>query len=67
MPLPDDGARVTATTYASDEYDRPAVRVTGVLATRPVESLGYIQCWVDGVQVDPATVRPAEDTSDATS
>lgn len=67
MSLPDDGTRVTAMTYASDEYDRPAERVTGELHTRPVPALGYTQCWVDGVQVDPDTVRPAEDTSDTPS
>jgi hypothetical protein len=57
--LPADGTQVTARTYESIEYDRPAEEVTGALATHPVEALGYVQCWVGGVQVDPATVRPA--------
>ncbi len=58
MPsLPPDGTAVAAMTYPSDEYDRPAERVSGVLTTRWVAALGgYVQCWVAGVQVDPATV-----------
>lgn len=57
--LPEEGADVTAMTYASDEYDRPAREVRGKLERRKVESLNYIQCWIDGVQVDPASIKPA--------
>ena len=57
--LPPDGARVTAMTYPSDEYDRPARAVSGVLAVRAVSALDYVQCWVDGEQVDPDTVQEA--------
>lgn len=56
--LPADGTTVTAMTYESIEYDRPAERVTGRLATRELPT--YVQCWVDGTQVDPDTVRPAD-------
>lgn len=59
--LPEDGTVVEAETYPSEEYDRPAERVSGPLVTRPVPAIGYTQCWVNGVQVDPATVRPAAD------
>lgn len=59
--LPPDGTEVEALSYPSEEYDRPAERVTGPLLTRPVESLGYTQCWVNGTQVDPATVRAANE------
>jgi hypothetical protein len=57
--LPKDGTMVVAMTYESPEYDRPAREITGVLRTAYVDSLDYVQCWVDDVQVDPSTVRPA--------
>jgi hypothetical protein len=60
MPeLPPDGSHVEAMTYESIEYDREAEKVRGVLRTRSSPFDGPPQCWVDGVQVDPATVRPA--------
>jgi hypothetical protein len=55
--LPPDGTEVTAMTYASDEYDRPAVEVRGILSTRYVEAMEYTQCWVGLQQVDPYTIR----------
>lgn len=58
--LPKDGTRVVAYTTPSIEYDRPAQRVEGVLLTRDVPALDYVQCWVDGVQVDEETVRVEE-------
>lgn len=61
--LPSDGTRVTAMTYDSLEYDREAEEVSGVLTTRP-SPFGGMQCWVNNVQVDPATVRTSEDDSD---
>lgn len=57
MPLPADGAHVTAITYPSIEYDRPAKRVKGRLLKREVKSLNYVQCLVDGEHVDPETVE----------
>lgn len=56
--LPKDGTRVTAMTYESEEHDRQAEEVEGVLTTTYVEALDYTQCWVDDIQVDPATVKP---------
>lgn len=56
MPLPPDGTVVTAKTYTSLEYDRPAVNVKGKLRTRKVGALKYVQCWIGDVQVDPDTV-----------
>lgn len=61
MELPEDGTRVRAKTYASDEYDRSAEEVVGELATRRVEWLNRTQCYVDGTQVDPDTVRAVVD------
>jgi hypothetical protein len=55
--LPEPGAMVTAMTYPSLEYNRQAQEVDGVLSTRPSPFGGPPQCWVDGVQVDPASVR----------
>lgn len=55
--LPDDGNEVTATTYESIEYDREAREITGTLSTGP--SPFGTKCWVDGVAVDPDTVRLA--------
>jgi len=55
--LPPDGTRVTAIVPLSIEYDRPAREVSGILSTRYVPALDYVQCWVDGVQVDPETVH----------
>jgi hypothetical protein len=47
-------------TYESIEYDRPPEKVTGTLKTRP-SPFGGKQCWINGTQVNPATVRPVED------
>lgn len=55
--LPANGTVVTASTYPSIEYDRDAQEVTGRLSKEPVEIWDAIKCWVDGVQVDPATVK----------
>ena len=57
IKLPDDGSAVHAKTYPSLEYDLPARPVKGKLTTRFVPVFAYEQCWVDGVQVDPATVE----------
>lgn len=63
--LPDNGSMVEAKTYPSLEYDRPARKVRGKLLKRPVPVFAYEQCWVDGVQVDPETVRETGDASEA--
>lgn len=55
--LPADGVTVTAMTYANEDEQIPAREVTGELSTRRVEWLNRTQCYVDGVQVDPETVR----------
>lgn len=57
LELPPNGTHVIASTYPSLEYDREAEEVEGILFKRYVPALNYIQCWVGGVQVDPATVR----------
>lgn len=62
--MPDDGALVVAMTYPSIEYDRYAERVSGTLSTRPSPFGGPPQCYVDGEQVDPRTVRAAGDAGD---
>lgn len=59
-PLPPDGATVRASTYANADEEVPAREVRGELHTRRVEWLNRTQCYVDGVQVDPSTVRAAE-------
>jgi len=59
MPLPQAGSQVEALTYPSLEYDREAESVTGLLVTKLSPFEGPPQCWVNGVQVDPETVRPA--------
>ena len=62
MPeLPEDGVLVRAQTYDSIEYDREPEEVTGPLLTRPSPFGPPPQCWVNGVQVDPETVRPVGD------
>jgi hypothetical protein len=58
MSLPEDGTHVEAMTFADEDDDIPARRVEGILTTHPVSWPEYTQCWVDGVQVDAATVRP---------
>lgn len=61
--LPPNGTKVVAMTYPSIEYEREAKEVTGILhsvetpLTKGLDTLP--QCWVEGVQVDPDTVRPA--------
>lgn len=47
-------------TYQSDEYEEESYAVTGILHTRPSPFSDVPQCFVDGVQVDPASVRPVE-------
>ena len=59
MPhLPSDGTVVLAITYSSEEYKRDAEPVMGTLETRPSPFGGLPQCWVDGIQVSPESVRP---------
>jgi len=58
--LPPDGTRVTAICLPSDEYDREAHEVTGILRTVPCPLDGSTNCWVDYLPVDPATVRVAD-------
>ena len=60
-----DGSRVEAMTYENPELEIPPRRVTGRLLKRPLPA--YTQCFVDGTLVDPATVRPAPDTSPSDS
>lgn len=64
MKPPPDGTAVTALTYESHEYDRAAERVSGPIRSRWVDALKYWQCWVNGVQVDPASVREVEREQD---
>jgi hypothetical protein len=59
--LPADGTRVRAMTYESIEYDREAEEVEGVLYTIPSPFGPPPNCWVNGLGVDPATVRPADE------
>jgi len=54
----DDGTEVTARTYPNPELDVLPGDVSGPLLKRPLPA--YTQCFVGGVLVDPATVRPAE-------
>ncbi len=64
LQLPEPGMQVTGMTYESTEYNRGAYEISGILTTRPSPFDGPPQCWVDGVQVDPATIRalPRSDT-----
>ena len=55
--LPKDGTKVRGFTYASIEYDRPPTEVTGTFLTTPSPFGDPPQCWIDGVQVDPSTVK----------
>lgn len=59
--LPPDGTRVRAMTYDSAEYNTEAEEVTGVLTTSP-SPFGTPQCWINGIQVDPHTIEPIDDT-----
>jgi hypothetical protein len=45
-------------TLGSSDRDEPPRRVTGELTTYPVPALGTVNTLVDGVDVDPKTVRP---------
>lgn len=55
--LPEEGTEVVAMTYESIEYDRPPTEVRGTITYRPSPFSSVPQCEVDGVQVDPSTVR----------
>ncbi len=58
MPgLPESGTRVEAVTLPSDEYDRGAEKLVGVLHTRPSPFGPPPNCYVNGIGVDPATVK----------
>jgi hypothetical protein len=54
-----DGKQVTALTYDDLEHDVPPYEVQGILTARQLPD--RIQPWVNGVQVDPATVKPKEE------
>ena len=56
--LPPDGSRVAAMTYESPDNNLPSRHVEGRLTSRYVSSLRYTQCLVDGMPVDPDTIRP---------
>lgn len=51
---------VTAMTWGDDDREVPAREVTGELTVREV-SADWQQCLVDGVLVNPDTIRPVED------
>ncbi len=54
------GQRVTAAEFVSPDSDREPRELTGVLASRYVPGLDYDRLTVDGIAVQPETVRPAE-------
>lgn len=55
--IPADGTRVRAMTYGNEDEEVPPREVRGKLATRYIDVLDYTQCSVDGVLVDPETIR----------
>lgn len=55
------GKRVTAMTFADDDREIPARKVSGELTKRTVSALGYTQYLVDGVLVDPDTLSSKEE------
>ena len=57
--LPEEGAQVSAITYASLEYNRTSREVSGKLTFHKSPFGGLPQCFVDGLQVDPTTVKAA--------
>ena len=60
---PSDGRKVKAMTYTSLEYDREPEEITGKLTTQP-SPFGGLQCWIDGVQVNPESIRTIEEEGD---
>jgi len=52
-----DGARVEAMSLGSLADDMPEERVVGVLTTSPSPFSGDPLCYVNGVPVDPKTVK----------
>lgn len=60
--LPADGSRVRAMTFGNEDEEIAPKEVVGSLSTRkvPVKAGEYVQCFVDGVMVDPATVEADE-------
>lgn len=64
--LENTGIKVTAMTYPSIEYDTEPEEVNGILFTKD-SPFGGEQCWVNGIQVDPATIKAIdEDDEDDT-
>jgi len=57
------GQEVMAMTYADDDRDLPPRQVRGELVTRYVPTLGYRQCWVNGIEVDPSTIKDVGEKS----
>ena len=55
-----DGDKVKGMTYTSIEYDRDSEEVEGTLETRPSPFGGPPQCWIDGKEIDPATIKGIE-------
>lgn len=58
LKLPPDGTEVSATTIPSIEYDREAEEITGTLYTVPSPFGPPPNCYVDGIGVEPESVRP---------
>jgi hypothetical protein len=54
-------AEVTAMTYRDDDRDLPPREASGTLVKRHVPELDYDQYLVDGVPVDPSTIKESAD------
>ncbi len=65
LSLPQDGYRVKATTLPSLEYDREPEEIEGILYTVKSPFDEPPNCYVDGIGVDPASVRVMEDQDDS--
>lgn len=60
-----DGTECVARTYPNPELGDHPEDVRGPLLKCPLPA--YVQCFVGGVLVDPATVRPATDSAAVTA
>jgi hypothetical protein len=55
--------KVRAKTFPLEDQEIPARWVTGTLTRKWVSSLNYEQTLVDGVPVDPASIKMLTDAS----
>lgn len=59
--LPPEGTKVKAITLPSYEYESESREIEGILFTNPTPLSKTPNCYVDGISVDPKSVKASEE------